>query len=265
MAADFLPDLKEATLESRKEATGPPKTQEGKASSEFGDYTKEEYENFGWVRANNILSAGYWKNFTANFADAVANKYYFPKAKNGEFMIEAYDAYDNESVADVIVFASGTVESPNITKIVKIDLVYETDIETKRRLLYEIERRGIQQEVGELFRFYYKTDFISKFGNEGIGNERNGNHYRLDTKRRSSEIKANRIIKFHVDENKGTITITYANGETVTESLGESKDVVRSKGNAYAIQEQDRADLRERGAHCLDDRGAQCSCQGRQG
>ena len=34
MAADFLPDLREATLESRKEATGPPKTQEGKASRE---------------------------------------------------------------------------------------------------------------------------------------------------------------------------------------------------------------------------------------
>ena len=35
MAADFLLDLKKATLESRKEATGPPNTQEGKASVEF--------------------------------------------------------------------------------------------------------------------------------------------------------------------------------------------------------------------------------------
>ena len=35
MAADFLPDLKEATLESKKEARGPPKAQEGKASMEL--------------------------------------------------------------------------------------------------------------------------------------------------------------------------------------------------------------------------------------
>ena len=223
MAADFLPDLREATLESRKEATGPPKTQEGKASSEFGDYTKEEYENFGWVRANNILSAGYWKNFTENFADAVANKHYFPKAKNGEFMIEAYNVYDSEGAADVIVFASGTIESPNVTKIIKIDSDNFQEIEYERREILEAERRGIQQKAGELFGFYYKTDFIGELRNKRISSTENRNSGGLDTKRRTSEIKANRIVKFHVDEVNKTITITYANGETVTESLGKTK------------------------------------------
>ncbi len=221
--SEFLAKLKGEVKENTKKARGPPKRVEGKASAEFGEYTKEQYESFGWVRENNILSAGYWKNFTENFAQAVASKYYFPKTKNGEFMIEVYDVYDNDSVADVIVFASGTIENPNVTKVVKIDLIDDTDIETKRRMLYEIERRGIQQKAGELFRFYYKTDFNGEFRNKGIGNEGNGNNHRLNAKRRSSEVKVNRIVKFHVDEDNGTITTTYADGETVTENLGRGK------------------------------------------
>jgi hypothetical protein len=221
MAADFLPYLREATLESRKEATGPPKTQEGKASREFGEYTKEQYESFGWVRANNILSAGYWKNFTANFADAVANKHYFPKTKSGEFMIETYNVYDSEGVADVIVVARGTIDSPNISKVVKINAT-QKNLDNARRLIYESAGRGIQQETGELFQFYDKTAYVFSGAAQGQGRASVGNSSRNGFRSRS-EVKANRIVKFHVDEDNGTITITYTNGETVTESLGNRK------------------------------------------
>ena len=39
----------------------------GKASHEL-DVDSEDYRNFGWVRANNVINAGYWRNFTENFA-----------------------------------------------------------------------------------------------------------------------------------------------------------------------------------------------------
>lgn len=194
----------------------------GKASREL-DVDSIDYRNFGWVRENDVISAGYWTNFTENFAQAVAGKNTYPKTKNGEFMISVYNVYDDPAgAADVIVFASGTIDSPNVTKIVKINLTNDVDIETKRRVLYEAERRGIQQETGELFRFYNKADFVSEFGNKRIGNERNGNNNRLDAKRSRSERKADRITQFHVDEDNNTITYTYANGETVTESLGKA-------------------------------------------
>lgn len=38
-------------------------------------YTQEQYNNFGWVRANNVINAGYWRNFTENFAQAVKGNY----------------------------------------------------------------------------------------------------------------------------------------------------------------------------------------------
>ena len=192
----------------------------GKASAEFGQYTKEQYESFGWVRANNVINAGYWRNFTENFAQAVSGNYNYPKNKDGEFMIDVYDAYDSSGVTDVIVFASGTIESPNVTKIVKIDANDSTDIEYERREILETERRGIQQKVGEFFRFYYKADFIGKFREQGVGSKENRNSGGFETKRRSSEVKANRIVEFHIDEERNTVTTTYANGETVTESLG---------------------------------------------
>ena len=160
---------------------------------------------------------------------------HFPKTKSEEFMIEVYNVYDSEGVADVIVFASGTIENPNVDKIVKIDLIDDKDIETKRRMLYEIERRGIQQEVGELFRFYYKTDFIGEFRNKGISSTENRNSGRLDTKRRSSEVKANRIIEFHVDEDKGRNydTVTFAIPVTVGNTTGYMAVVIREEGKKY--------------------------------
>ena len=122
-----------------------------------------------------------------------------------------------------MVFAKGTIESPNVTKIIKIDSDNFQEIEYERREILEAERRGIQQKTGELFRFYYKTDFIGELRNKGISSTENRNSGGLDAKRRTSEIKANRIVKFHVNEVNETITITYANGKTVTESLGKTK------------------------------------------
>ena len=37
-------------------------------------YSKEEYNSFGWVRANDVVNEWYWNNFTQNYADAVYNK-----------------------------------------------------------------------------------------------------------------------------------------------------------------------------------------------
>ena len=209
MNASFLSSLKGEVEVSRKDARGPPKSSEGRASAEFGQYTKEQYESFGWVRANNVINAGYWRNFTENFAQAVSGNYNYLKNKKGEFMIDVYDAYDSSGITDVIVFASGTIESPNVSKIVKIELTQKNDIEDKRRELYETERRGIQQKAGEFFRLYNKTDFLRKRGNQRDSAKGIRDNNGLDAKRSRSETKVNRIVEFHVNEEKGTITTTH--------------------------------------------------------
>jgi hypothetical protein len=91
-------------------------------------------------------------------------------------MIDVYDAYDSSGIADVIVFASGTIESPNVTKIVKIDLADDVDIETKRSNLYAAERKGIRRTTGKVFVFYDKLDFIGRRRNQGNGAQSVGNN-----------------------------------------------------------------------------------------
>ena len=216
-----LPAIQQAVAETKteggQETRGSP---EGKASRDMSD---EDYKNFGWVRDKNVISAGHWKSFTTNFADAVARKYYFNKSKAGDFMIEAYNYYDPLSIADVIVFARGTIESPVITKIIRLKKNYGIDLDAKREVIYEAERRGISPEIGEIFEFYYRTDYTGEFGVGRNGEKGNGDNNQLGAKRSRSEITANPVVKSEVNEDAGTVTVTYKNGDVVTEPWGKGK------------------------------------------
>ena len=121
-------------------------------------------------------------------------------------MIDVYDAYEYSGITDVIVFASGTIESPNVSNVVKIDLTDDIDIETKRSNLHAAERKGIRRTSGEVFIYYNKFDFIGGRRNQRDGTKSVGNNNRLNTKRRASEIKANPIIETRDDEANRTVT-----------------------------------------------------------
>lgn len=181
--------------------------------------TEEQYNSFGWVRANNVINAGYYRNFTENFAQAVEKIQKYPISKSGEFMIAVYDIYSDSEIADVVVFANGTIESPNITKIVKFNLTDESELNTKRRNLYETARRGIQPKAGEILDIYYKTDFIGGRREYGNSIKGYGNNNGLGVKRSRSEIKAYPIVEFYVNEDENTVTYIYANGDKITERL----------------------------------------------
>ena len=195
----------------------------GRKESFSRELNTEDYNNYGWVRDNDIISAGHWKAFTTNFADAVKKNYKFSKTPQGEYMIEAYNYYDPMSVADVVVFAKGTIESPIVTKIIKINSINYDVIEDTRSDIYETERLGIPSKVGDFLQIYLAADFVGVGNKRGDGYKNAQNNNRLNTKRSRSEIKANPIVKFHVDEDNGTVTTTYKNGETITEKLESGK------------------------------------------
>ena len=217
----MLPDIKAATNETKSptQTRGSP---EGKASADL-KMSDEDYRNYGWVRDNNVISAGHWKTFTTNFADAVARDYYFNKTPDGEFMIEAYNYYDSLSEADVIVFAKGTIESPEITKIIRIKKNYGIDLDAKRSIIYEAERRRISPTTGDIFEFYYRTDYTGELRNGRNGEKGNRDNNELGVKRSRSEIAANPIVKSEVNEDEGTVKVTYKNGDVVTKPWGKGK------------------------------------------
>ena len=80
-------------------------------------YTEEQYNNFGWVREEGVLSAGQMKDFERKFASAKTGQGWFPKAQSGEYMIAVSDIYgEAEGVENTIVYASGEMEAPKISK-----------------------------------------------------------------------------------------------------------------------------------------------------
>ena len=88
--------------------------------------------------------------------------------------------------------------------------------------MYEAERKGIPSKIGGILEIYSATDF-GRVDNKRRDSREDAQHNnRLDTKRSRSEVKANPITEFHVNEDKNTITYTYSYGETFTELLGDT-------------------------------------------
>lgn len=259
--AKLLPAVKEAaesTAKSPVQTRGPP---EGKASRNFGNEinSEKDYKNFGWVRANDIISAGYWKNFTENFAQAVTKLQKYPKSKLGEFMIAVYDVNETSGIADVIVFAKGTIESPIITKILQIYEYDEKKLDKYRRNVYDLERRGIQPQVGELFELYRNTDFgdYVKFktisgenarDNEQLGTDRgagSGATFETEGEQFSREV----ITEFNSpEEAKESGNAAHEHGKASRETFSNDKNKANTEsGGHYGEKGSQNSELLERG------------------
>lgn len=128
-------------------------------------YTKDEYQRFGWVRANDILNSGEYSNFTSKFADAVENKFKFPKSKRGEFIIAVSDI--NEPIfrgtENVLVFAEDKIDNLVINSIIRIYEYDEAILEKVRGYIYGLEHRGIHVESRKAFTRYDGSDFADGY------------------------------------------------------------------------------------------------------
>ena len=125
---------------------------------EIDNYTEEQYNNFGWARANGVLSARENERLRSLFADAVSKQSNPPKTKSGEYMIAIGEDVDNK-----IAYMTGEIDNPVITRVLKIDEYNETKLSEIRSHLYALERKGIRQTTRGLFTRYTVADF----GNNG--------------------------------------------------------------------------------------------------
>lgn len=134
-------------------------TDNTKFSRNIDNYTEKQYNDFGWVRTNEILTASQYENFTTNFADAVHRKHVFPKAANGEWIIPTHDGINGADNA--LVFAGGAIKSPKITKIIFIHSNNGSQVACVSEVIYENESNGIQAQTSELFTAVEGSDYTS--------------------------------------------------------------------------------------------------------
>jgi hypothetical protein len=112
-------------------------------------YSEKEYNNFGWARANGILSVSENADLRSKFAAAISKHITPPKTENGELMFAIGDEVENK-----IAYMKGQIDDPIITRILEINEYDEKKLSETRRETYALERRGIQREAGELCNIY---------------------------------------------------------------------------------------------------------------
>ena len=194
-------------------------------------YSEEQYNNFGWIRGNDVLTAGEWKDFEHKFSQAVKEQSWYPQTAKDEYMIAVSDIYDSHKngVNNIIVYAKGTIDSPRISRVLKIELHKETELDVQRRDIYALEGRGIQQKAGGIFRCYAATDIGYQTFKQGRNTRGGRDHYRLGADRGGSGGKT-----------QGAASPLLPVVHTFTDIAGKKRNI-RRVGSEYMIEGDTRS------------------------
>lgn len=117
-------------------------------------YSEEQYNNFGWVRYNNVLSAAEYTTLLSRYADYKHNKDKYPTTRFGEAVIHSSECMD------VIMYVKGEIGNPEIKKIIKLEhsLKPEMKNEIKEEILHN-ERRHLSFPYETIIGFYGEKVF----------------------------------------------------------------------------------------------------------
>ena len=182
-------------------------------------YTEKEYNNFGWARANEVLSARENADLRSKFAAAVSKQTKPPKTKVGEYMISIGDVAENK-----VAYMKGTIDDPIITRIVEIDEYDETELAQIRSDIYALEGQGIRRTTEGIFTQYSSSDFGVYETYKRSVSAMPLDNKRLGTKRGRSSKKAKEPTGIRPIDNR-TYAIVYSDGtEKVTRAKFSERD-----------------------------------------
>ena len=187
-------------------------------------YTEKEYNDFGWARANDLLSGEENAKLRSLFADADKREHHFRKTKSDEYMIPIGDV-----IEDRIAFMSGAIDEPVLTRVLVID-AYGNDLDKARRNVYDLERRGIQQKTIGIFRLYRQINFGSYADYTRNIEKNQRNNLQLGANRGASSGAAQRTEK-EIPQNLGHFPVV----QTFKDTTGKSRKV-RRLGKQYMVE-----------------------------
>ena len=205
-------------------------------------YTESQYNNFGWVRANDVLSAKEYNTLLSRFADYKHNKHKYPVTRFGEAVIHSSEC------PDVIMYVKGGIGSPQITKIVRID--YFDTAEIKEEIASN-ERRHLPQPYKSIENFYgqeiftvckardYASFWDYQAEQEGRSREENDSTGRAEQDRGRSFTEGEGID--NRDGKVSSLKFSIATGEssdTSTDFTTEFKELMQSFQNGEISQDE---------------------------
>ena len=154
--------------------------------SAIDDYTEKQYNDYGWVRVNDVLSDREYADFNRKMNNLSA-EIRRSKTANGEYIIPVNDMKGERfGVDNVLVFAKGTYQNPKITRVIRIgfeDKTYnnETNLTILREYIYEQERQD--NEYASIIEDVYPQAIISRYTK---GNIPSYQESKIERRRRSS-------------------------------------------------------------------------------
>lgn len=161
------------------------------------NYTEKQYNDFGWARANNVLTARENRNFVDKYGEIKSGQQVtVHKTSNGEIIVETNDmAKDKFGVNNVLVFAEGDYENYQINKVIRLNLNDETSLEIVRGFIYESKGIVNASYFDGVLEIYNAKDFQL-----GTQRERSGASFKYvetiqDGARNTSSVKESRGLK----------------------------------------------------------------------
>ncbi len=153
--------------------------------ADINDYTEKQYNDFGWARVNGVLSYRENGNFRTKYGEIKSGKQKgVHKTSKGEIIVAVNDMEHGKfGVNNVLVFAKGSYENYKITRVVKIDLENETDIEIVRNYIYE--RESSRTSTSVIVENLYEQELIREYRDSDFGDYQELKGQRRESKRDS--------------------------------------------------------------------------------
>ena len=120
-------------------------------NADIDTYTTKQYNDFGWVAVNNVLTGKELKKLYSQFAKVKLNKEYNFKNKLGEYLLPVGNRYGS---IDKIVYIKGTNKHPIIRQVVVIKNPYREYAEKIVEEVMDYEATGLYYDAFEIYESY---------------------------------------------------------------------------------------------------------------
>lgn len=198
------------------------------------DYSKKEYNRYGWAVANELLSREEMAVFQKQVGDKARGDLY--KVREGLHIIPTGE----NGLRNVLVYTDGNFERPSIARIVRINLDDGTDIEAVTEDIYNEEQQATGEPVGT-----YKD--------EGILDSFEAGDYDYAEWKRRRKAQSNRTIfedRAGEQDGRGSDRESQTDSEEIKYSLPDESNVLdyinESEGEFYDVPPMRYYEIRQK-------------------
>lgn len=197
--------------------------EESYSLEDIDKYTEKEYNDYGWVAVNDVLSGYELSSLNHQLSNLSELKFNYPKTKSNEYMIIVSDSYDSYGH---LVYIKGTASYPKITKVVGVVSEYKNHTEA---CLMEV----IKYEQGEYNNpIRYLEDYAGKELFYTYTFRDNNSYY---------EIKAERSRTESFDNNRGKQNGSGSSGKNsglgIKPNLQETSDAAKAREELLKVND----------------------------